>query len=47
MLAQDPADVFENWQGAMVGDGNYNIWITQVGDAANAPYQIITINDAE
>ena len=29
------------------GDGNYNVWITQVGDAANAPYQIITINDAE
>src|SRR5262245_40120751 len=31
VLAQNPGDVFENWQGAMVGDGTYNIWITQVG----------------
>jgi hypothetical protein len=46
VLAQDPADVFENWQGAMIGGGNENIWITQVGDSDNAPYQIITINDA-
>ena len=46
VLAQDLADVFENWQGAMIGGGNENIWITQVGDSDNAPYQIITINDA-
>ena len=46
VLAQDPADVFENWQGAMIGGGNENIWITQVGDSDNAPYQIITLNDA-
>ena len=46
VLAQDPANVFENWQGAMIGGGNENIWITQVGDSDNAPYQIITINDA-
>jgi hypothetical protein len=30
----------------MIGGGNENIWITQVGDSDNAPYQIITINDA-
>ncbi|HSR78556.1 MAG TPA: hypothetical protein VLN57_18400 [Xanthobacteraceae bacterium] len=33
VLAQDPASVFENWQGAMIGGGNENIWITQVGDS--------------
>ena len=30
----------------LIGGGNENIWITQVGDSDNAPYQIITINDA-
>jgi hypothetical protein len=47
VLAQDPANVFENWQGVMIGGGNQNIWVTKVGDADNAPYQIITINDAD
>ena len=47
VLAQDPANVFQNWQGVMVGGGNQNIWVTKVGDADNAPYQIITINDAD
>jgi hypothetical protein len=47
VLAQDPANVFENWQGVMIGGGNQNIWVTRVGDAENAPYQIITINDAD
>jgi hypothetical protein len=47
VLAQDPASVFENWQGVMIGGGNQNIWVTRVGDAENAPYQIITINDAD
>jgi hypothetical protein len=31
----------------MIGSGNQNIWVTKVGDADNAPYQIITINDAD
>ena len=47
VLAQDPANVFENWRGVMIGGGNQNIWVTKVGDADNAPYQIITINDAD
>ena len=25
VLAQDPANVFENWQGLMVGEGRYNV----------------------
>jgi hypothetical protein len=45
VLAQDAGKVFENWQGAMIGDGDRNIWISQVGSADNAPYRIITIND--
>ena len=44
---RDPANVFENWQGVMIGGGNQNIWVTKVGDADSAPYQIITINDAD
>jgi hypothetical protein len=45
MLAQDVGSLFENWQGAMIGDGDRNIWISQIGAADNAPYRIITIND--
>jgi hypothetical protein len=42
VLAQDAGKVFENWQGAMIGDGDRNIWISQIGTADNAPYRIIT-----
>jgi hypothetical protein len=45
VLAQDAGKVFENWQGAMIGDGDRNIWISQIGTADNAPYRIISIND--
>ncbi len=47
VLAQDPENVFENWQGLMVGDGSYNIWVRNAGDGLNERYQIITINDQE
>jgi hypothetical protein len=45
VLAQDPADVFENAQGLMIGEGSYNIWIRDTGDGTTERYQIITIND--
>ncbi|HEY5166862.1 MAG TPA: hypothetical protein VII80_03545 [Pseudolabrys sp.] len=45
VLAKDPADVFENWQGLMIGEGSYNIWIRNSGDGLNERYQIITINN--
>jgi hypothetical protein len=45
VLAQDPANVFENWQGLMIGEGLYNIWIHNAGDGLHERYQIITINN--
>jgi hypothetical protein len=45
VLAQDPANVFENWQGLMIGEGLYNIWIHNAGDGLDERYQIITINN--
>jgi len=45
VLAQDPADVFKNSQGLMIGDGYYNIWVRDAGDGTTVNYQIITINN--
>jgi len=45
VLAQDPANAFENWQGLMIGGGSYNIWIRNAGDGTNERYQIVTINN--
>ena len=45
VLAQDPADVFRNSQGLMIGDGYYNIWVRDSGDGTVVNYQIITINN--
>ena len=45
VLAQDPADVFKNSQGLMIGDGYYNIWVRDLGDGTTVNYQIITINN--
>ena len=45
VLAQDPENVFQNWQGLMVGDGSYNIWVRNEGDGLDERYLIITIND--
>lgn len=47
VLAQDPGDVFENWQGLMVGAGSFNIWVRKAGDGSDEHYEIITINDSE
>lgn len=47
VLAQDPGNVFENWQGLMVGEGNFNIWVRNTGDGSTEHYEIITINDSE
>ena len=47
ILAQKPDDVFENWQGLMIGDGTHNMWArdTAPGDATH--YEIVTINDSD
>jgi hypothetical protein len=45
VLSQDPSDVFENWQGQMVGNGNYNIWIRDFGDGDIQQWRIVTINN--
>lgn len=45
VLAQDPANVFENWQGMMIGDGGRNIWVRETGDDASPNFEIVTIND--
>jgi hypothetical protein len=45
VLAQDPANVFENWQGLMIGEGSYNVWIRSAGDGLDERYQIIAINN--
>jgi hypothetical protein len=47
VLAQDPENVFENWQGMMVGDGSTNIWVRNEGEDLDPRYLIITINDDE
>ena len=48
VLAQDPKNVFENWQGMMVGEGTYNIWVRGAGESGlNPRYEAITINDVE
>jgi hypothetical protein len=45
VLAQDPANVFENWQGLMIGEGSYNVWIRNAGDGPDERFQIIAINN--
>jgi hypothetical protein len=48
VLAQDPGNVFENWQGMMIGEGNYNIWVRDAGSSGlDEHYELITINDVE
>jgi len=47
VLAQDPENVFENWQGLMVGEGSFNIWVRNTGNGQHERYEIVTINDAE
>lgn len=47
VLAQDPANVFENWQGMMIGSGSRNIWVREFGEGADKHYGIVTINDGD
>ena len=48
VLAQDPENVFENWQGMMVGEGNHNIWVRDAGSSGlDQHYELIAINDVE
>jgi hypothetical protein len=44
ILAQNPANVFENWQGLMVGEGRYNVWVRDASDGGASHYQIVAIN---
>jgi hypothetical protein len=44
ILAQDPANVFENWQGLMVGEGRYNVWVRDMANGHAARYRIVAIN---
>jgi hypothetical protein len=47
VLAQIPDNVFENWQGLMVGEGSFNIWVRNIGDGLNERYEIVAINVSE
>jgi hypothetical protein len=47
VLAQDPENVFENYQGMMVGDGNYNVWVSDEGGVDHQDFRLVTINDDE
>ena len=46
ILMQNPEQVFENWQGLMVGDGTHNMWLRDSGEGDASRYEIVTINDA-
>jgi hypothetical protein len=48
VLAQDPRNLFENWQGVMIGEGPHNIWIRDAigGDGSQPRYRIVTINNS-
>jgi len=48
VLAQDPYQVLDNWQGVMVGEGGRNIWFNDFGtDDTQPKYEIIAINDSD
>ena len=47
ILAQDPEDVFENWQGIMIGEGSRNIWLRNFGAETELKYEIVTINNSD
>ena len=46
ILIQDPEQVFENWQGLMIGAGTHNMWLRESGEGEAARYEIVTINDS-
>ena len=47
VLAQDPEDVFNNWQGYMIGGGDPNIWAREEGEGDRARLLIVTINNSK
>jgi hypothetical protein len=47
VLAQQPDQVFENWQGLMIGDGTHNMWVRDTASDDTSRYQIVTINDSD
>jgi hypothetical protein len=47
LLAQQPDQVFENWQGVMIGDGTHNMWVRDTASGDAVRYEIVTINDSD
>jgi hypothetical protein len=47
VLALDPYQVFENWQGLMIGEGSRNIWVRNFGPDLEPKYEIVTINNSK
>jgi hypothetical protein len=47
ILAQQPDEVFENWQGLMIGDGTHNMWARDTASGDATRYEIVTINDSD
>ncbi len=47
VLAQQPDQIFENWQGLMIGDGTHNMWVRDTASGDAARYEIVTINDSD
>lgn len=43
VLAQEPAKVFRNWQGTMIGEGATNVWARSEDDQPEL--RIITVNN--
>jgi hypothetical protein len=46
ILALQPDEVFENWQGLMIGDGTHNMWARDTASGDATRYEIVTINDS-
>ena len=46
VLSQLPDQVFENWQGMMIGDGTHNMWVRDAASGDATRYEIVTINDS-
>jgi hypothetical protein len=47
VLAQQSDQVFENWQGMMIGDGTHNMWARDAAEGDATRYEIVTINDSD
>lgn len=47
ILSLKPDEVFENWQGLMIGDGTHNMWARDTAEGDATRYEIVTINDSD